>query len=94
MNHDAGGRTTISSVVECGDREVFGHPVRHRVADDAARADVLERAQVELAFVGPMLSDVGQPDPIRCIGSEVPLHQIVVHWWADLAAVATLLREH
>ena len=71
------------------------HPVTDRVADDPARPDVLDGAQVELALAGVVLGDVGQPQPIRRLGAEVPPDQIVVGRRARLLAVlAALLAEH
>jgi len=94
VNDHADGVASGSRVVERVDSELGGHPGADRVADDALRADVFDRAAVELAFVGPMLGDVGQPDLIGALGGEVALDQVVVHGRADLAAVATLLGEH
>src|SRR5699024_11598870 len=47
------------------------HPRTHRVTDDAPRAGVLDCAQVQLALIGVALGDVGEPELIRGIGSEL-----------------------
>ena len=38
-----------------------------------------------------MLREVGQPQLIRRLGTEVSAHQILMHWWARLAGLAPLL---
>lgn len=76
-------------VVESIDGQRRGHPVADRVADDSVTAGVLERAAVELALGRPMLGDVGEPDPVRGVGGEHPLHVIVEHGRAGLGAPAT-----
>jgi hypothetical protein len=38
-----------------------------------------------------MFGEVGQPQLIRRLGSEVSAHQILMHWWARLAGLAPLL---
>ena len=43
-----------------------------RVADDPVGADVLDRAQVELALGGGVLGDVGQPQQVRRARGEAP----------------------
>ena len=65
-----------------------------RVADDPVGEHVLDRAQVELAFPGAMLSNIAEPQLIWRIGGEVALDQIIVHRRADLAVLAALLAEH
>ncbi len=47
------------------------HPRVDRVGHDPVRPDVFDRAQVELALGGGMLSDVGQPQEVRPVSSEV-----------------------
>ena len=61
--HDATGGVTASRyrVVQGIHRETSLHPVAHRVAHDPAGEHVLDRAEIELALVGPVLGDVGQP---------------------------------
>ena len=41
-----------------------------------------------------MFGDVGQPQPVRGVGGEPLVHQVVVHWWPGPSAQALLLREH
>ncbi|GAA2436013.1 hypothetical protein GCM10009856_53750 [Mycolicibacterium llatzerense] len=62
-----------------------------RVADDAVGVDILDGAQVELAFIGAVFGDVGQPDLVGDLGAELPLHEIVVDWWLGAAVQFTFL---
>ena len=66
--------STADRVLQSSNGEVAGHPWSHRIADDAVAEHVLDRAQVELALTGGMLGDVGQPQLVRSIGSEMALH--------------------
>ena len=90
-------------VVQRRDREPGLHPRVDRVAHDPVGVDVLERADVKLALVGPMFRDVADPQLVRAVGSEhVPGPavlvddgaQVVVDRWPGLLAVlAALLTE-
>jgi len=61
------------------DGETRFHSVADRVPDDPVAEDVLDCAEVELAFTGFVLRDVAEPEPVRCVGGELPAHKIVVH---------------
>jgi hypothetical protein len=66
------------------------------VAHDPIGAGVLDRAQVQLALAGGVLGDVGQPQPVRGVGCELSLDQVVVHrrsWFAARAALAGVVAE-
>ena len=65
-------------------RELGGHPVAHRVADDPGRARVLDRAQVELPLTGRVFGDVGEPQLVETHRGEVAFDEIVVHRRAGL----------
>ncbi len=41
-----------------------------------------------------MLGNIAEPHLIELLGCEVPLHQIIMHGWSDLAAVTEFLGEH
>lgn len=67
--------------------------------DDPVGEDVLDRAEVKLAFPGPVFGDVGQPDLVRGRGGEVMagpslfvqnLEEIVVNRRARPAGLALL----
>src|SRR5699024_10315312 len=71
------------------------HPVADGVADNPAGECVLDRAEVELALVGPVLGDVSQPQLVDIVGGEVAFDQVVVHGRARaLAVLAALLAEN
>ncbi|MCU1634032.1 MAG: hypothetical protein JWM61_2684 [Micrococcaceae bacterium] len=65
-----GPRSPIG-VPDGGHGKSRGHPVIHRVADDALGVDVLDRAEVELAGVGPVFRDVREPQLVRPVGAEL-----------------------
>src|SRR5229473_8192668 len=50
--------------------------IRHRPADDLAAVEVHDRGQIEPALISLDVGDVGEPDPVRRGGGEVPLEQI------------------
>lgn len=66
--------------------------VGDRPAHDLATERVDDRAAVDPAVRRAMLGDVGEPDPVRRVGAELPLDQVVmggrVRAVALLAAVA------
>ncbi len=66
------------------DDEAGLHARVDRIADDPVREQVLDRAAVELALVGPVLGDVGKPHDVRSRRSEVPTHDIIVGRGAGL----------
>lgn len=68
--HDASGRASASrsSVVQGVHRETSLHPGIHGVADDPPGEHVLNGAEVELSLIGPVLSDVGQPQLVDVAG--------------------------
>ena len=79
--HDAAGSVTTPKyrVVQGVYCETRFHPVADGVADDPSGEHVLDRAEIELALVGPVLGDVGQPQLVDVIRGEVPLDQVIVH---------------
>ena len=48
-------------VAQSRDRELCGHPGVNRIADDPVGVNVFDRAQIQLAFVGTVLSDIHEP---------------------------------
>lgn len=69
------------------DGEFRGHPIADGVPDDAVREHVLDRAAVQLALGGPVLRDVGEPEPVRRISAEHPLDMVVEHGRPGLLAL-------
>src|SRR5699024_9111835 len=98
MRHASSHVTTATDHchLEGIDSQTRLHPRADRVANDARRAGVLDCAQVQLALIGVVLRDVGEPELIRAIGSElmtgssvgVDNHaQVVVDGWSWTLAV-------
>jgi hypothetical protein len=54
-----------SALLERIDGNLGLHPISDGVADDPGGPDVLDRADVELALIGAVLRDVGEP-PDAC----------------------------
>jgi len=78
-------------VAQGRDRQVCGHAIADRVADESTRTCVHQAAEIELALGSPVLGDVGEPDLIDRLGGELPLDEIVVNRRAWLLARAGLL---
>jgi hypothetical protein len=71
VDHAAGHIFTAGDgVVERRDGQPGLHPRVDGVAHDPVGVDVLDRAEVELAFTGAVLGDVGQPQLVRATGGE------------------------
>ena len=69
-------------------------PGVYGVAEDTTGERVLDGAEVELALVGPVLSDVGEPELVDVIGGEVAPDQVVVDRRSGvLTVLAALLAE-
>lgn len=64
------------------------HPGVDAVANDAVGERVFDRAEVELALAGAVLSDIAELQPVWRIGGEITSDQIVVHRWAGLTVLA------
>ena len=87
--------TTGYRVVQGVHCETSLHPVANGVSDDPTREHVLDRAELELALVRPVLGGVGQSQFVDVIGGEVPLHEVIVdRRTGALAVLAALLPEH
>jgi len=50
---------------QCGERQLGSHMVAHRPAHDLAGRQVEHGGQIQLAFTGRDIGDVGEPDPVR-----------------------------
>lgn len=96
---DASGGVAAGSdgVVQGVHGQLGWHAVTDGVAHDAVGVKVFDRAQVELAFTGGVLSDVRQPHLVRAVGPEDALHEVVEHrrsCLGGLAAFAPLRGRH
>jgi len=78
MNCCPGRVTPPDRHLQSVDREARRHVVVDRVANDPVGEHIFDRTQVELAFAGPVLGDVGQPQRLGSGRGEQPLHQIVM----------------
>lgn len=82
------------STVEGVDGQLGGHTVRDGVADYSSGLDDLDCAAMKLALLGGVLGDVAEPEPVRDISGEIPLHVVVEDRRSGLLslAAATTLR--
>src|SRR6185437_5202219 len=94
--HDAASHLAApgNRVVQGGGRQPRFHPRVHAVADDPVGEHVFDRTDVQLAFLGRMFSNIGQPQLIWFISSKDALDEIVMHRRPGLAVLAALLTEH
>jgi len=58
------------------DDQLRAHVLGHRPPDDAAAEAVQHDRQVEPALAGAVPGDVGDVEPVRCVGPEVALDQV------------------
>jgi hypothetical protein len=72
----AGPAAARGRVVEGVNGEPRGHSGVHRVADDPVAASVLDSAEVELALPGGVLGDVGQPQLVELLSTELAGDQV------------------
>ena len=78
MNHRPGcGSAQRDRVGQGVDRELRGHPVAHRVAHDPVGAVVFHRAEVKLSGACWVLRQIGEPEPVGSLGSELSCDEIV-----------------
>ena len=76
MDDARAGRRCASAMSSACEDELGAQVRRHRPADDAPAPHIEHDRQVEEARPGRDVGDVGDPEPIRAGGREVPLHQI------------------
>lgn len=78
---DAAGQVVASAGgghLDRGDHEACFHPLVDGPADDPVRPQILDRAEVDLAFVAAMLGQVDDPDLVRAISGELAPYEIIV----------------
>src|SRR5437763_12389035 len=89
MQNAAGNLTaTRDGHLDRGEHEAGFHAAVDRPADDPIREDVLDRAEVELAFVGAVLGDVREPQPVRCVRVELATDEVVMRGRSALGPLA------
>src|SRR5699024_2052814 len=79
--------TTGHSIINRRHSQARFHPRIDGIADDSVAEHVLDRAHVQLALTGVVFGNVGQPQLVDCLGSEVAFDEVVTHWRAGLLAV-------
>lgn len=80
-------------MIQGGHRERGLHQCVDRIAHNPVGIHVLDGAQVELAFVGVVLGDVGQPHLVGGLGAEQTLYEVVMDRRPGLAIQSTFLGE-
>ena len=94
--HDGADRSAApAGHLQRVDDQLGAQMVRDRPADDAAGVDVEDGGAVDPALAGAVLGDVGEPQLVRPVGTELPLHPVLPHRLggsrvAPAAAVNTL----
>src|SRR5690606_26760280 len=84
------GAAASHGLVERRNSEAGLHAGVDGVANDPVRPNVFDGADVELALIGAVLGDVGQPRLVGAIGGEVPAHEVVMGCRAGLGGLAVL----
>jgi hypothetical protein len=57
--------------------ELGAHVLGHRPADDHSAVGVLDGCEVEPAFPGSEVGDVGDPQHVRSVGPERPFDEVI-----------------
>lgn len=82
VNQASGHRAAAGHrAAQCRDRQGRLAAAADGAPDDAVGVEVLDRAQEQLALLGAVFGQTGQPQPVGRVGGEVPLHQIIVPRW-------------
>jgi hypothetical protein len=80
MMNEPGCRTSsLDCHGERGDGEFGTQVIAHRPADHFACEQVEDHGQVKPALGGPDIRDIGQPDLIGPVGTEVLIQQVFRH---------------
>lgn len=84
-------------------RQVRGHPVGDRIADDPSGEAVLDRAEVELVLIGPVLGGgtslhvvlggMSVKQSVGLLRGELPPDQVVMDRWPGSAMWSAFLGE-
>jgi hypothetical protein len=75
--HQTGQRPTpLKRHVQRSQRQLLGHLLVHRPADHLAGEEVEHDGQVQPAFAGPDVAQIGQPDRVRRLDRELPIQQV------------------
>jgi hypothetical protein len=93
MHDRRSGRADGDGVTQGGHRQRDLHPRVQGVADDSVRVHVLDGAEVELALIGAVLGDVGQPDFVGGPSAELAVDEVIVDRGSGSSVQASLLGE-
>ena len=77
MGHGAVGVVAAAGHVEGVDDELGAEVVGDRPAHDPAGPGVDDDGEIDPALTGGLLGDVGDPQPVGSVGTELAVHQIV-----------------
>ena len=77
MGDGAVGATPQAGHLEGVDDELGAEVVGDRPADDPSGPGVDDDGEVDPALAGAVLGDVLHPQPVRAVGAELAVHQIV-----------------
>lgn len=72
----AGGSAMLDGHADGVEDQLGAQVVGHSPADDAAGVGVDHDGEVEESFPGAQVGDIGDPQPVRCGGGELPLDQV------------------
>ena len=79
VNHGSGrGAAAPAGHLERIDDDLGGDPVRDRPAHDPAGERVDHRGTVNPSVSRAVLRNIAEPEPVRRVGAELPLHEILV----------------
>ena len=63
--------------LQCIDDELGADVIRDRPADHSSAERVGHRREIDASFVGGVLGDIGDPQAVRGVDIEDPLHEIL-----------------
>ena len=79
VDHRAGfGASAPACHLERVDDDLCGDPIRDRPPDDPARVGVDDRGAVDPSVPRAVLGDVAEPETVRRVRAELPLHEVLV----------------
>lgn len=78
-NSPCNALTSGNSILQGCDGQAGLHPRADGVAHDPLAQDVLDRAEIQLPFSREMLGNVGEPELVRPVGSEIAAGEVVMH---------------
>jgi hypothetical protein len=77
MNETWLGAPAVQAHLERVDDELVAHVIGHRPAHDLAAIGVLDGGEIEPAFPGPQVGDIGEPEHVRLGRAKAPFDEVV-----------------